>query len=86
MTITADQIARAYDRETDRLHDEYYREYADCPQCGEPTLDGSAGSDRSGQWCKVECLNDECDYAYDDVEIYDDYGDYDDYDPFDAFR
>lgn len=65
-----DAIARAYDAYVDRCHDEYYREYGDCPECGHPTLDGTGGSDRGGWWCRVECLNDECDYAYDDVEIY----------------
>lgn len=73
LNSSPDAIARAYDAYVDRLHDEYYREYPECPECGEPTLEVTGKRERKGWWSKEECLNDECDYSSEDCEIYEDY-------------
>ena len=75
MNASPDAIARAYDAYVDRLHDEYYREYGECPQCGGDSLDGEGGRSRKGWWSRVWCVSDDCDYETDDCEVYepDDY-------------
>lgn len=71
--VHPDDIARAYDAYVDRLHDEYYREYPECPECGEPTLEVTGGRERRGWWSKEECFNDGCGYLSEDCELYDDW-------------
>lgn len=66
-----DAIARAYDAYVDKCHDEYYRDYGVCPECGDESLDGNSGRSRGGWWYEVWCLNDECGYRHDDCQAYD---------------
>ncbi len=66
-----DRIARAYEAYVDRLHDDYYGDYSDCPECGESTLEVTGGRERRGWWVKHECHNEECCYTFDDAEPYD---------------
>lgn len=71
--VHPDDIARAYDAYVDRLHDEYYREYPECPECGEPTLEVTEGRERRGWWSKEQCFNSGCGYFSEDGELYDDW-------------
>lgn len=73
MMNLADKVAQAYDNYTDRLHDEYYRDYPECPECGEESLEVTGGRERRGWWSKSVCLNDDCDYSDEDCDVYDDY-------------
>lgn len=66
-------IAKAYEAHVDRLHDEYYGEqYSECPWCGDESVSNSSGRSRRGWWVKSECVNDGCDYSFDDCDTYDD--------------
>jgi hypothetical protein len=47
-------------------------EYGECPECGDESLEVESGGSRKGRWFTAECQNDECDYANDDVDIYED--------------
>jgi hypothetical protein len=58
------------DAHFDRLHDEYFRDYAECPECGCESLDGESGRSRGGWWWKAWCIEDGCDYEADECEDY----------------
>jgi hypothetical protein len=62
---------RAWEAQTDRLHDEYYRNYDTCPECGDESVDGKGGKG----WAEWWCMNEDCDYAGDYIQEPDDYPD-----------
>jgi hypothetical protein len=51
------------------MHDEYYKEYGTCPECGNESVDEKSGKGWAEWWCTEE----DCDYAGDYVREPDDY-------------